>query len=33
MLTKRETDSEIDDRKPSDVLIVGEEKYAVVGYV
>jgi hypothetical protein len=33
MLTKGETDSEIDDRKPSDILIVGEEKYAVVGYV
>ncbi|PNF33403.1 Vacuolar protein sorting-associated protein 54 [Cryptotermes secundus] len=33
MQTKRETDSEIDDRKPSDVLIVGEEKYAVVGTV
>jgi hypothetical protein len=32
-LTKRESDPETDDKKPSDVLIVGEEKYAVVGYV
>jgi hypothetical protein len=32
-LAKRETDPEIGDRKPSNVLIVGEEKYAVVGYV
>lgn len=31
--TKCETDAEVDDKKPSDVLIVGEEKYAVVGYV
>jgi vacuolar protein sorting-associated protein 54 len=32
-LRERETDSEVDDRKPSDVLIVGEEKYAAVGTV
>jgi hypothetical protein len=32
-LTKPETDHGINDKKPSDVLIVGEEKYAVVGYV
>ncbi|KAJ4449356.1 hypothetical protein ANN_00754 [Periplaneta americana] len=32
-LAKRETESEIGDRKPSNVLVVGEEKYAVVGTV
>jgi hypothetical protein len=28
-----DAEPEIGDRKPSSVLMVGEEKYAVVGYV
>jgi hypothetical protein len=32
-LPKREAEPEAGDRKPSNVLMIGEEKYAVVGYV
>lgn len=32
-LTKHEAEPKIDDKIPPNVLMVGEEKYAVVGYV
>jgi hypothetical protein len=32
-LTRREAELEVGGRKPSHELMVGEEKYAVVGYV